>query len=175
MRLGRDKDHITLMLGFDKFWRENGRPDVRLYIVGDGDRKNLLEMLHSELESRDQIIFTGTINEPFGYMRGAIAHVLSSPSEGLPTTLIEAAACGTLNIASDCKSGPREILMNGDAGILFTPGDFEELARIFADVYNKKINAKPMIEIARKNLCRFDAKVTAAAAAEFLVGLSNDN
>ena len=79
---------------------------------------------------------------PFVYMKNALVNVLSSYGEGLPTVLIESAAVDTLNIASDCKYGPREILLNGDGGLLFEPGNVEQLAKCFDDVYNKKIDIK---------------------------------
>jgi glycosyltransferase involved in cell wall biosynthesis len=157
-RMGEDKDVATIVLGFDKFWRDNGRPDVRLYLIGDGPKKRLVQNLANLMESRENIIFAGKIPEPFGYMHGAIANILSSPQEGLPTTLIEAAAAGTVNISSDVKSGPPEILMQGRAGLLFPYGDFNSLAKSMSDVYNEKINREELIENGTKALKRFDTK-----------------
>ena len=71
--------------------------------------------------------------------------------------LIESMIVGTLNISSDCKCGPREVLLNGEAGLLFEPGNIEQLAKCMDDVYNKKINEKQMITNATKSLNRFDA------------------
>ena len=64
---------------------------------------------------------------------------------------------GTLNIASDCPNGPREILLDGKAGVLFKPGNVDELAKALSDVWNKKINVKTMINNTTKSLSRFDA------------------
>ena len=90
-------------------------------------------------------------------MRGAIAHILSSYSEGLPTVLLEAMAVGTVNISSDCKNGPREILLDGDAGLLFAPGNADELAQHMDKIWNNKIAVEKLKNTATKSLARFDA------------------
>jgi glycosyltransferase involved in cell wall biosynthesis len=46
-------------------------------------------------------------------MRRAAVYVLSSDWEGLPTAMIEAMACGTPVVSTDCESGPHEILLGG--------------------------------------------------------------
>lgn len=154
-RLGHDKDIDTVLRAFEKFWVSENRPDVKLYIVGGGETENELKAFAGKLQSGKNIIFTGKQPNPFGYMQGAIAHILSSYNEGLPTVLIEAAAVGTLNISSNCKSGPAEILMNGRAGVLFEPGNADELAQIMSDVYAKRIDADTMIANGTVGLSRF--------------------
>ena len=71
--------------------------------------------------------------------------------------LVEAAATHTLNIASDCRNGPREILMDGRAGLLFVAGDATDLALRMMDVWTLRVDTKKMIDTATKNLNRFDA------------------
>lgn len=167
-RLNVDKDVSAIFLGFDKFWRGVGRPDVRLYVVGTGPKSTEIKNLANELDAREKIIFTGMVPEPFGYMRGALANILSSHQEGLPTVLIEAAACGTLNISSDCKSGPREILLDGSAGLLFPAGDSDALAKIMSDVYSDRIDRAEMIKNGTKGLVRFQPKKVAAQVEKVL-------
>ena len=154
-RLNYDKDIPTLIKAFEAFWAQEQHPDVKLYIVGDGPAMGDFQTRASETTAREQIVFCGKQSNPFGYMRGAMAHILSSYNEGLPTVLIEAAVNDTLNISSNCKSGPAEILMNGDAGILFEPGDADALAQIMSDVYHNRVNAKKMIKNAFLGLTRF--------------------
>lgn len=154
-RLDYDKDIETLLYAFEKFWLSENKPNVKLYIIGGGTKENEFKACSATLKSGKHIVFTGKQSNPFGYMRGAMAHILSSYNEGLPTVLIETAAVGTLNISSNCKSGPAEILMHGRAGVLFEPGNAEELACIMSDVYAGRIDADKLIRNGTTGLSRF--------------------
>jgi len=154
-RMDGDKDIETVIYAFNEFWTTNNRPDVLLLLIGDGEKMQSLRAMAGNLEACAKIIFAGKIPRPFGYMRGAMANILSSYNEGLPTVLIEAAACESLNISSNCKSGPAEILMDGAAGILFTPGDVHQLAGIMSDVYHGRAPRDKIIAAASANLGRF--------------------
>lgn len=156
-RLYADKDIKTLLTGFDIFWNKNNRPDVKLYIIGDGSYRMRYEDMARSLSAAKQIIFTGALSNPFGYMRGAIANVLSSKSEGLPTVLIEAIAVDTINISSDCRNGPREILCDGAGGLLFEPGNAQSLSECMDAVFNNKVDVKNMKKIAYNGLKRFNS------------------
>jgi len=77
-------------------------------------------------------------------MKHASVFVLSSQWEGLPTVLVEALALGIPVVSTDCPSGPKEILNNGEYGRLVTVGDQRELAQsIKAAIWEgkKKITA----------------------------------
>ena len=156
-RLVNGKDIETLICAFDKFWQKNKKPDVDLLIVGDGYARARYELIAQGTSAKKHIIFTGATDNPFLFIRNARANVLSSIGEGLPTVLIESAALGTLNISSDCPNGPREILMNGRAGMLFDVGDANTLAEQMDAVYNNKVDIKKMVNVATKNMNRFDA------------------
>ncbi len=163
-RLSGDKDIETVLRGFDKFMSDNNNPDVRMVFVGGGD-VNKYRAIADTFASRDKIVFAGPQKNPFGFMRGALAHILSSHSEGLPTVLIEAMAVGTVNISSDCKNGPREILLDGDAGLLFAPGNVDALAKHMDKIWNKTVAIEKMKKNATESLSRFDAVQIAADVA----------
>ena len=65
---------------------------------------------------------------PYPWMAGAELLVLCSDHEGLPNVLIEALACGTRVVSTDCPSGPREILVGELAQGLVPCGDAAALA-----------------------------------------------
>lgn len=170
-RLARDKDIETILRGFDMFWNNTGRPDVKMVFVGDGDRATEFKALAASLSAANQFVFAGMQSNPFGYMKDAVAHILSSHSEGLPTVLTEAAAVSTLNIASDCRNGPCEILMNGAAGLLFEPGDAAGLARCMMDAWEKPTMMDKKIKKATDGLSRFDVKTIVPQIDDLISGL----
>lgn len=157
-RLSGDKDIITLLDGFDKFWNVNKKPSVKLVVVGDGDKAEYYRNYAGTLSAAKQIVFVGAKTNPYPYVKNAIAHILSSKGEGLPTVLIESMAVSTLNIASDCKYGPREILLDGNGGMLFMPGDNAQLSKCLTQVFYNKIDTKKMLLESTKSLKRFDVK-----------------
>lgn len=156
-RLTGDKDIETVLRGFDMFWQNAGRPNIKMVFVGDGNLSDEYKRIAHSLPASRQFEFVGLSKNPFGYMAHARANILSSYSEGMGVVLVEAAATHTLNIASDCRNGPREILMDGRAGLLFVAGDATDLALRMMDAWTRRVDTKKMIDTATKNLNRFDA------------------
>ena len=156
-RLVNGKDIETVVRAFDMFWQKNNHPNVDLLIVGDGYMRSRLESIACGVAAKKHIVFTGTVDNPFGLMRGACANILSSIGEGFAIVLIEAFALGILNISSDCPYGPREVLMNGRAGLLFDVGDVNALAKHMDAVYNNTVDIKKMTNVATRNMKRFNA------------------
>lgn len=160
-RLTGDKDIETVLRGFDMFWQNAGRPNIKMAFVGDGNLSDEYKKIAHSLPASRQFEFVGLSKNPFGYMAHARANILSSYSEGMGVVLVEAAATHTLNIASDCRNGPREILMDGRAGLLFVAGDATDLALRMMDAWTRRADTEKMITVATENLSRFDAtKIT---------------
>ncbi len=153
-RMSYDKDIRTVMDAFDSFYRYH--KNVKLVFVGGGDKLDVFKRYAQDLKSSKNIIFLGAQKNPFVYMKNAIANILSSYSEGLPTVLIESQIVGAINISSNCKYGPREILLDGRAGILFVPGNALELAARMIDVYENRVDVRAMKNAATRGLNRFD-------------------
>ena len=84
--------------------------DVVLVIMGDGPLKEQLMQLVDDLDLESSVFFTGYYENVFSIFKHSDLYILSSISEGFPNVLIEAMACGLPVIATDCESGPREIL-----------------------------------------------------------------
>ncbi len=86
-------------------------PDSRLVIVGTGDFSGLRK-LADDLGIGKKVFFPGLQKNPFPFVDAADLYVLSSNHEGFPNALLEAMALGKPCVAADCKTGPREILLN---------------------------------------------------------------
>lgn len=104
------------------------RRPVRLLILGEGPERVGLEALVADLGLEEVVDLPGWIANPYPYMVRSAAFVLSSRWEGLPSVLIEALFCGVPIVATDCPSGPLEILDGGRHGLLVPVGDVEALA-----------------------------------------------
>ncbi len=124
-RLTAPKDFETLIRAFAIVRKEL---PSRLVILGEGEKRQRLEALIKNLGMEQDVALPGFVSNPYKYMKRAAVFVLSSKWEGLPTVLIEALACGTPVVSTDCPSGPREILDNGKYGALVPVGDLEALA-----------------------------------------------
>jgi glycosyltransferase involved in cell wall biosynthesis len=124
-RLTAAKDIPTLLRAFAKL--RAGRP-ARLLVLGEGEERRRLETLVSQLGHDADVDLAGYAPNPYSAMAAADAFVLSSRREGLPTVLLEALSLGMPVVATDCPSGPREILEGGRLGRLVPPGDPDALA-----------------------------------------------
>jgi glycosyltransferase involved in cell wall biosynthesis len=124
-RLSPEKDQRTLIRAVSilppgQAWR--------LAIVGDGPERPALEALARELGVADRIVFAGEVTDPFAFMMRARLAVCASVYEGLGNAIIEALACGTPVVSTDCPYGPGEILQGGRFGALTPVGDAPAMA-----------------------------------------------
>ena len=100
----------------------------RLIILGEGPDREALEEQLQRLGLESSVSLPGFVANPYSFFSNSDLFVLSSYWEGLPTVLIEALACGTPVVSTDCPSGPKEILENGRLGQLVPVGDVKALA-----------------------------------------------
>lgn len=101
---------------------------VRLLILGDGPLKADLQKLVEKLGLQDCIQLFGYVNNPLKYFSHANVFALSSLVEGMPNVLVEAMMCGCTPVATDCPTGPRELLEGGKYGYLVPVGEPDALA-----------------------------------------------
>jgi len=124
-RLHKQKGYSHLLLAFARVVEQ--RPS-HLVILGEGDDREELQGLASSLGIAPYVHFLGYAPNPLAYMRHAAVFVLSSLAEGFGNVIVEALACGTPVVSTDCPHGPREILSGGRYGTLVQVGDVDALA-----------------------------------------------
>jgi glycosyltransferase involved in cell wall biosynthesis len=142
-RLTPAKDFTTLIRAFAHL---NQRHLARLLILGEGEERTKLESLVRTLNLDQQVSLPGFVDNPLPYMKQASVFALSSCFEGMPNALLQAMACGTAVVSTDCPSGPREILESGKWGKLVPVGNVEAMAEaILASL--KGETQRPSMEI----------------------------
>ncbi len=144
-RLTRQKDFPTLVRAFARLRR--ARP-CRLFILGEGRQRAQLQALTETLGVAADVHLAGAVSNPYAYLRRAGLFVLASMWEGSPNALTEALALGTPVVATDCPSGPREILADGRYGPLVPVGESEALARAMAAVLERPLAPQRLQEAA---------------------------
>jgi glycosyltransferase involved in cell wall biosynthesis len=127
--LATKKGHRYLLEALGALRAGNGRHDVTLELVGDGEERGRLEELARDLDLGEAVRFYGEQPKErvAELMREADLFVLPSLYENLPCSLIEATASG-LRCVATAVGGVGEIIDNDGAGILCRPGDAQALA-----------------------------------------------
>lgn len=116
--LGRFHEVKRYDLLINAFATSKMKEDCDLVIVGDGELRPKLEEQVQQLNLQNKVHFVGIQNNPFPYLAGAKFITLSSRTEAFPMVLIEALALQCPVVATDCPTGPREIVEDGVNGLL---------------------------------------------------------
>lgn len=106
----------------------NEQAPVKLAILGDGELRSELESLAVSLGIGDNVVFLGFKSNPFSFIGKSFVFVLSSIWEGFGNVIVEAMACGTPVISTNCPSGPDEIITHEIDGLLVPVNDEIALA-----------------------------------------------
>lgn len=133
----RSKDFYTLIDAYNQLG-----PDVKkeyeLLLLGEGPDRPFIEQYIKNKGLHENIRLPGQDSNPYKWMYHASLYIHSSRSEGFGLVLLEALQCGVPIIATDCETGPREILQNGKYGRVVPVGDPDALCR--AILYSLKEN-----------------------------------
>jgi len=132
------KDQQTLIKGFAKSLSES--PNQALAILGDGEIRPELEKLTKELSIEKKVHFLGFRSDAPRYLAASDGFILSSLSEAMPMSLLEAAAMNLVLIGSRVGGIPEVI--NEKTGYLFESQDSENLAAVISTILKHKAAAK---------------------------------
>lgn len=132
------KDFATLLAAFA---RVAGARPARLVLLGEGPLRDALADEAAALGIADRVRLPGAVDDPLPWFARAAAVVSSSRYEGFGNVLVEALACGTPVVSTDCPGGPRAILDGGRYGRLVPVGDAEALAAAMLAALDRRADA----------------------------------
>ena len=135
-RVDENKNHKMLIRAFEEIAPEY--PQMRLVIYGDGNERENLQQLVEEKGLSNRIILPGNVKDVASHICRAKIYALTSNTEGMPNSLIEAMALGLTVVSTNCPcGGPEMLIKDGVNGLLIPVGDAQALAdafrRILAD------------------------------------------
>jgi glycosyltransferase involved in cell wall biosynthesis len=133
-RLAPEKDVGTLLHAAALIVRE--RHDFRLHIAGDGVCRPELEALAAQLGLTGYVTFLGAVRDIPTLLARARLFVLSSLTEGISLTLLEAMARGLPVVATDVGGNP-EVIAEGETGLLVSPRDPGALANAMLGLWTQ--------------------------------------
>lgn len=154
----------------DAFHIVSKKSTAHLVLVGEGPLKDKLSKKTNSLDLTTRVHFINFQMNVIPWMINATAFALPSRHEGLGNVLIEAMACGTQIISTDCPSGPAEILDNGKYGQLVPQENPEALAEAILKSLNGEFAVVRDVLKSRAEL--FSSK---SAAAKYLSILRKNN
>ena len=128
-RLTAQKDVFTLLEAIKIVLL---RSNARLILLGEGEDEQALRRFACDAGIAHAVAFVGFQANPLPWIHHADALVSSSRFEGLGNAIVEALACGTQVISTDCPYGPAEVLLQGKLGTLVPVGDPSALAEAIA-------------------------------------------
>jgi glycosyltransferase involved in cell wall biosynthesis len=124
----KQKNVEELLFAFSRYKKRGGTRN--LVIAGKGSRTNVLKDLTNNLSIRDSVQFIGFVDPVYFYTTISTV-VVTSKWEGFCNVVAEGILCGCEVIASNCHSGPADIISLFEAGQLYKPGDIETLTEKF--------------------------------------------
>ncbi|WP_448556487.1 glycosyltransferase family 4 protein [Thalassotalea montiporae] len=117
----------------------NDNMNLKLSLIGDGKLHSELKHLSRKLQIEEHVTFKGFLNqeETRSNLKSSHIFVLSSRSEGIPLSMMEAMASMTPVIGPDVN-GVSELVSNDNEGILFTPGSVDSLYEAIKEMIERK-------------------------------------
>ena len=125
-RLDYQKSFDRLVLIWEKVHRQ--MPDWRLDIFGQGEWKDMLQQMIDRCGLQDCIRLNSPVKNIGKEYSESSMLVMSSHYEGFPMVMIEAMACGLPAVSFDFRCGPRDIIRDGENGLIVKDGDIDGFA-----------------------------------------------
>lgn len=154
-RLSKEKG-FNILLKAVQHIKTKWNDDVQLFIIGEGPEKDNLMKLAQECGISENVVFPGYMDNACKILKYFDIFVMSSLTEGMPITLLEAMRAG-MPIVATAVGGIPEALEGGKCGILVPPGSELELAKSIVELYE---NSPLREELSIKSKIRFNEEFT---------------
>lgn len=167
-RLNHEKGFHVLIQAVRDLCQSMPQIAIRLALLGDGPHRDSLQFminqmgLQNQMGQQDVVRLVGFQSNAPAWYRSANVFVLASLMEGMPNVLLEAMACGTPVVSTDCQSGPSEILQGGEYGTLIPVNDSASISRAVESIVLQPESARTMA-IAAQNFARTRWSIQSAA------------
>jgi glycosyltransferase involved in cell wall biosynthesis len=157
-RFDKEKGHSILIKALKTVLPQE--PDIRVYFFGEGPDEGRIKRMTEKENLSEHIIFMGVAEDITVCISQMDIIVLPSLSEGLPNVLLEAMAEARPVVASRV-GGVDEVVVDGETGILFEPGDVQSLAEAILKLIRNRQLAEDMGRAGRvRVLEKFSIKKT---------------
>src|SRR5690625_1203892 len=135
--------------------------NAKILILGIGPLEHELKKMAKGIGVSEYITFLGFKENPYKYMKKADVFVLQSNWEGFGHVIVEAMACATPVVSTDCKSGPREIIGDNEFGLLTPVNDVDKLAKNIIEILTNERLSRRYVDKGHKRSLDFEAsKIT---------------
>ena len=151
-RLSSEKDQTTMLAAFRLV--VNQIPEARLVFVGDGPCMAELQNETKRLNLERRVDFLGARNDVPALLHCMDVFTLSSITEGISMTILEAMACGVPIVASDV-GGNREIVQPPQCGLIVPVRDPQALATAYLELLRDPVQREQMSQTARKRVSEY--------------------
>jgi GalNAc-alpha-(1->4)-GalNAc-alpha-(1->3)-diNAcBac-PP-undecaprenol alpha-1,4-N-acetyl-D-galactosaminyltransferase len=154
--------------GFDLLLRAFAKAKLaddgwRIVILGEGEDRQALAQLSDDLGVLKSVETPGYVTNVSDWILRSSIFALPSRYEGFPNALLEAMQLGTACVSFDCPSGPGDLIVDGNNGLLVSPGDVDA----FSEALRKLALNRPL----RERLAREAAKVAGTFSINRIYGL----
>lgn len=149
-RLDYQKGFDRLIQAWELIQKSERYSDWQLDIFGQGEWRKMLQQAVDDKGLSDSVLINQPTQDIGKEYAGSSMLVMSSHYEGFPMVMIEAMACGLPVVSFDYKCGPRDIIQDGQNGLIVTDGDIQGLADAMMRLMNDESLRKQMSERAKK-------------------------
>ncbi len=133
--------------------------NVSLKIIGEGNERKNLSILIDKLKLKKRVHLIGWVDNTEKFYLESDLFVHASHQEGFPNSIVEAINYNLPVIASDCKGGTREILLNGKGGDLFPVNNHEVLSIKINKFFKNMQPLNKKLSFAKKNILKYSLDI----------------